>query len=105
MPWSNAAPRSTIHGTAHANERKARAAVHDPYDPCVRCGHPLGPMGPHLHLDHHDHDKARYLGFSHGRRCPVCGKSCNLRAAALKANANRKAARMGYTTAVTERRL
>lgn len=96
MPWDRYKPRSEVHGSAHTKTRKEWAARHDPFDPCVRCGHPLGPMGSWLHLDHHDYDKTQYLGFSHGQRpCPVCRKKCNLRAGSLVGNATQKARRGG----------
>lgn len=82
MTWSRVKPRSQVHGSAHAKARKAWAARHQPTDPCVRCGHPLGPMGPNLHLDHHDTDKRVYLGFSH--------KACNLTAAGALGRARQR---------------
>jgi hypothetical protein len=61
---------------------------HKPTDPCSRCGHALGPIGSWLHYDHTDSSDG-YLGFSHGSRpCPVCGRRCNIRAGAQKANRN-----------------
>jgi hypothetical protein len=86
MPWSNSRPK---HKTAergydktHQKAREFAASVHKPTDPCARCGHKLGPMGPWLHYDHND-ARSGYLGFSHGRYpCLVCGKRCNLRAGA-----------------------
>jgi hypothetical protein len=62
VTWSRTKPRSETHGNAHDQARKAYAANHHPADPCVRCGHPLGPMRPGLHLDHDDNDKTKYLG-------------------------------------------
>lgn len=73
MPWSRNRPRSAAYGSAHAKARKAAAARHDPSHPCTRCGQPLGPMGPSLHLDH-SADRRSYLGFAHAR--------CNVRAGA-----------------------
>jgi len=93
MTWSRTKPRSETHGSAHDKARKAAALAHHDSDPCARCGHPLGPMGSHLHLDHHDSDKRIYLGFSHGTRCPTCGVKCNLRAAGQLGRARQKAAR------------
>jgi hypothetical protein len=93
MPWSSTRPRNNDYGTAHQAARRAYAAKHQPDDPCVRCGHALGPIGPWLHLDHNA-QRTGYLGFSHGsRRCPTCGKRCNLRAAALVANTRRAGAK------------
>lgn len=86
--------RSSEHGTTtargydaeHRKARKAAAAIHSPDDPCARCGHALGPMGPHLHYDHNA-DRTGYLGFSHGSEpCPDCGKRCNVRAGAIEGN-------------------
>ena len=86
----------------HRRERKKRAAEHHPADPCSRCGHALGPMGPWLHLDHSP-DRSTWLGFAHGSRpCPVCGRKCNLRAGAQVGRArqggtNRQANRQAGT--------
>jgi hypothetical protein len=81
MPWDRSRPRSSAYGSAHAKARKAAAARHSPADPCTRCGHALGPMGPGLHLDHSD-DRSYYLGFAHGSPCPTCRVRCNVRAGA-----------------------
>lgn len=84
MTWKRIKqPRAQIHGSAHAQARKQWAARHDPQDPCARCGRPLGPMGPNLHLDHHDRDKTRYIGFSHA--------ACNTRRAGQLGRAQQKA--------------
>lgn len=91
MPWSKSRPRSAEYGAAHAKARKTAAARHQPTDPCTRCGHPLGPMGRHLHYDHAD-DRTGYLGFAHAR--------CNWQAGAAKgaAIANRRRGRIRVTT-------
>ena len=89
MPWDSTRPRSADYGAAHTKARKAWAARHDPADLCTRCRHPLGPMGPHLHLDH-SADRSYYAGFAHGR--------CNVSAAALVANARSKVKRAGQTS-------
>lgn len=81
MPWDRSRPRSGEYGWDHTKARRKWAAQHDPSDPCVRCGHPLGPMGSWLHLDH-NRERTGYLGFSHGARCPVCLVRCNVRAGA-----------------------
>lgn len=83
MPWSKSKARSTRYGTAHIKARAEAAKLHHPDDPCVRCGHPLGPMRPGLHYDH-NHSGDGYLGFSHGDPCPWCGRPCNLTAAAIE---------------------
>lgn len=94
MTFDRMKPRAAVHGHAHAQARKQWAARHQPTDPCVRCGHTLGPMGPHLHLDHHDTQKSIYLGFSHGNKpCPVCRRRCNLSAAGKLGNAVQKGQR------------
>lgn len=70
----------------HQLARAAAAQRHCPTDPCARCRHPLGPMGPWLHYDHAE-DGLSYLGFSHGSHpCHVCGRRCNIHAAAVKGN-------------------
>lgn len=72
------------YGAPHQAERRAAAKHHNPADPCARCGHPLGPMGPWLHYDHDD-TRTGYLGFSHGDNpCPMCGHRCNKRAGAIR---------------------
>lgn len=74
------------YGGAHEKARERAKRVHSPADPCARCGHPLGPMGSHLHYDHNG-SRTGYLGFSHGSKpCPTCGKRCNLVAAAREGN-------------------
>lgn len=81
MPWSRSQTASTTargYGYAHAQARRQYAAAHDPAHPCTRCGRPLGPMGPHLHLDH-NRDRTGYLGFAHG--------SCNRTAGAREGRA------------------
>lgn len=78
----------------HQRARKAAAEHHDASDPCARCGHALGPMGPWLHYDH-DQARTGYLGFSHGSRpCPVCGKRCNIRAGAIEGNRRSRGSRI-----------
>jgi hypothetical protein len=95
VTWSRVKPRQQVHGSAHAKARKQWAAQHDPSHLCVRCGHALGPMGPGLHLDHHDYDKTVYRGFSHGRPCPTCRVACNVVAGAALGRARQKARRRG----------
>lgn len=81
------------YGSAHQKARAAAAARHHPTDPCARCGHALGPMGPWLHLDH-TADRSAYLGFSHGSiPCPVCKRKCNLRAGAQEGKARQSGTR------------
>ena len=90
------APRNTTaagYGSSHIKARKAAAAIHRPTDPCSRCGHPLGPMGPWLHLDHTT-DRTGYLGFAHGSRpCPTCRTRCNITAGAREGNRRQRATR------------
>jgi hypothetical protein len=95
VTWSRLKPRSQGHGHEHTKARKLWAAQHHPADPCYRCGHPLGPMGPGLHLDHDDHDKRIYRGFSHGSPCPTCGVRCNLSAAGRLGRTRQQAERLG----------
>lgn len=92
MTWSNGKGRGTKYGSQHQTARKQWAAKHQPWHPCARCGHPLGPMGPHLHLDHAD-DGLGYRGFSHGTACPTCGKKCNIHAGSRKGARIRNAGR------------
>jgi hypothetical protein len=77
MVW--AVPKGTTasrgYGTPHTKARAQAAKQHRDSDPCARCGHPLGPMGPWLHYDHTDR-RDGYLGFSHRR--------CNIKAGARK---------------------
>jgi hypothetical protein len=72
MTWNNRKGRGTKYGSEHQKARKAYAARHHPWHPCTRCGRPLGPMSPALHLDHDEH--GAYRGFSHGR-CNVSAGS------------------------------
>src|SRR5215207_11145092 len=100
MPWADARPRYSTaargYGKQHEKARRAAAMVHQPTDPCARCDHPLGPMGPWLHYDHND-ARTGYLGFSHGRiPCPICGRKCNLSDGAIKAAAAWEAQKRGY---------
>jgi hypothetical protein len=89
VTWSRVKPRQKVHGHEHAKARAAWASGHQPWHRCVRCGKPLGAMGPHLHLDHDDRDKSVYLGFSHA--------ACNLAAAGRLGRARQKAARNGQS--------
>lgn len=82
MAWPPGRRRAAKYGHTHAKARAAAAARHHPTDPCVRCGHPLGPMGPWLHYDHDEH--GGYYGFAHGAPCPYCRIRCNLAAGARK---------------------
>jgi len=84
MTWSRIKPRGVIYGATWSTTRANWAARHQPSHPCYRCGHPLGPMGPHLHLDHDDWDKTIIRGFSHAQ--------CNRSAAGKLGNARQKAA-------------
>jgi hypothetical protein len=87
-PNSTASTTARGYGRDHQRARKQAAQQHKPTDPCSRCGHALGPIGSWLHYDHTDSSDG-YLGFSHGSRpCPVCGRRCNIRAGAQKANRN-----------------
>ena len=89
MPWKTSRPAPDTRGTGHEH-RKARAQWaqhHDPSHPCVRCGRPLGPMGPWLHLDH-NRTRDGYLGFSHAR--------CNVRAGAREGRARQTATRLTW---------
>ena len=75
FPRAAASTKARGYGQAHTDERKRRAKYHHPDDPCSRCGKSLGPIGPWLHLDHDDHDRNQYLGFSHA--------GCNTQAGAV----------------------
>jgi hypothetical protein len=89
MPWNRSRPAGSTrgYGTEHAKARKALAALHDPTNPCCRCGRPLGPMGPWLHLDH-NRTRDGYLGFAHG--------SCNRKAGAREGRARQDASRLRW---------
>lgn len=90
-------PRNTTaagYGSAHQKARREAVKRHHPADPCARCGHALGPMGPHLHYDHNG-QRTGYLGFSHGAPCPTCGQRCNIRAAAIEGNRRQRGRRHG----------
>lgn len=74
------------YGYTHQQARKQAIAQHHPANPCCLCGHPLGPAGPWLHLDHHP-NKQSYRGLAHGSKpCPDCGKTCNTRDGAIRGN-------------------
>lgn len=90
MPWKTTRPSGTTsrgYGSAHVKARAEWAARHDERDPCTRCGQPLGPMGPRLHLDH---NRARdgYLGFAHAR--------CNVKAGAKEGRARQTASTLRW---------
>ena len=67
------------YGWQHQQTRKEWAARHQPMDPCVRCGEPLGAMGPDLHLDHNA-QRTGYAGLAHA----ACNRSAGVRAANAK---------------------
>jgi hypothetical protein len=87
VPWSRSRPRSGRYGGSWPRIRQQWAARHQPWHTCTRCHHPLGPMGPNLHLDHDDYDPTVVLGFAHGSPCPWCRKRCNQSAGARKGRA------------------
>ena len=95
MPWSNSRPRSRKYGHEHAKQRAAWAAAHRPEHPCGWCGHPLGPMGPGLHLAH-DPSGIVVLGFWHGAPCPTCRVRCNLQEAAIRARARQSSSTLRW---------
>ncbi len=95
MPWTKNRPRSPSYGWAHAKARAEAAKRHHPDDPCTRCRHPLGPMGPGLHLDH-AFDRRSYLGFAHGAPCPWCGKRCNQQAGAREGRRRQDVTRLTW---------
>jgi len=95
MPWSRNRSRASHYGADHARARRAAAAAHQPTDPCTRCGHPLGPMGRWLHLDHSD-DRRSYLGFAHGAPCPWCRKRCNQSAGAREGRRRQEIPRLRW---------
>lgn len=84
--WGRFKPKADTtargYGYEHQKARARYAAAHRDTDPCARCGQPLGPMGPSLHLDHDD-NRDGYLGLSHA--------ACNVRAGARLANSRREA--------------
>ena len=77
MVWaSNKAPRGE-RGYGYKYVKLRAALLPSAYGkPCARCGEPML-AGQRLHLDHSDHDRTKFLGFSHA--------DCNLKAAAAKA--------------------
>ncbi len=84
------------YGQDHRRARRERASQHHPLDPCVRCGHALGPMGSWLHLDH-TADRTSWLGFAHGSvPCSVCGVRCNLSAGVRAGNFKRGQQEQNY---------
>jgi hypothetical protein len=86
MTWAKTTRSSTKRGYGQTHRKLRAALLPQAYgQPCARCGHPMLP-GQVLHLDHND-ARTGYLGFSHGSRCHICGRRCNLRAAAKKARA------------------
>lgn len=87
MPWDLARPASADYGVTHRKARAQWAATHDPADQCIRCGMPLGPMGPGLHLDHSD-DRTHYTGFAHA--------ACNVRAGARAGRARQNVTRLTW---------
>ena len=87
MTWSRGRSRSGDYDWQWQKTRKQWVRRHQPSDPCVRCAHPLGPMGRNLHLDHDDHDRSIVLGFARGDPCPYCGVPCNKRAGTVKGSA------------------
>jgi hypothetical protein len=77
VPWDRRKQASATargYGYDHTKARRALAAKHQPTDPCVRCGRPLGPMGRWLHLDH-NRTRTGYLGFSHS----TCNRTAGAR--------------------------
>ena len=106
MPWSKRRPVPTAKAKAeYGSQHKKLRAVLLPQaygTPCVRCGHVML-RGQVLHLDHND-TRTGYLGFSHGSRCHICGKRCNLKAAAKKARRIQVARKQGRVV-VNDRRL
>lgn len=89
MPWAKSRPSSDSRGYGHAH-RQARAAylaAHQPSHPCVRCGKPLGPAGPWLHLDH-NRTRDGYLGLAHAR--------CNKQAGAREGRARQTSSRLRW---------
>lgn len=96
MPWSTSRPKSAQYGWDWQKTRAAWAARHQPWHRCTRCHHPLGPMGPHLHLDHDDHDRTVVRGFAHGTPCPICRVRCNVRAGAVKARRQQTRSRLRW---------
>lgn len=87
MPWSRSRPRSAEYGRAHTAARQHWAMNHHPAHPCSRCGKPLGPMGPDLHLDHTD-DRSGYRGFAHAR--------CNVEAGAREGRARQTTTQLDW---------
>jgi hypothetical protein len=89
MAWAKPTRSSAARGYGSGHRKLRAALLPQAYGtPCVRCGHVMLP-GQLLHLDHND-DRTGYLGFSHGGRCHICGRRCNVEAAARKAKMVRR---------------
>ena len=85
MAWAKpkASTQARGYGYAHTQARKAWLLRHQPTDPCTRCGRPLGPAGPWLHLDHNA-QRTGYIGLSHAK----CNTSAGSRVGGAQARVN-----------------
>lgn len=88
MPWTTRKGTAPIYRTAaHRAARAALIAAFRDGDPCCLCGHPMHGPTRYLHADHLP-GTTKYRGLAHGtRRCPTCGKRCNVRDGAKRARA------------------
>jgi hypothetical protein len=82
-----------VYDGEHQAVRRALLAVHEPTDPCARCGRPLGPDPSRIDLGHRD-DGPGWSGLEHAR--------CNRQAGARLGNARRRACRERRIAMVAE---
>jgi hypothetical protein len=92
MAWGGSSgTNTTAAGYGNSHQKLRRQLLPQAYGkPCSRCGLPMLP-GQALHLDHDDHDRSKYRGFSHA--------ACNLKAAARKGRAQQLKRRLVVVTA------
>lgn len=89
MPWSTTRPgtQAKYRTRQHRLARAALLRAYQPGDPCCLCGLPMWPPTSTLHADHDPLNPEQYRGLAHA--------TCNVRDAALRANAIRRGRRRG----------